>query len=236
MKVMNPRLNELLDQLPDTDYQRLLPHLRLVSLNEGKELYTPGEHIQKITFPVTASVAIATVTGSGQSIDTATIGADGLVGLRGIAEGDSVYRFHVAASGLAYQLERGQLLRELQHGQGVYRMCLQAGIQMMRKMSMEVACANSHSLEQRVAKWILIRHDHHRSAPIRATHQSIADSLGVRREAITLTLPKMRGLSFSRGAIEVEDRQMLEHTTCECYMAQRQVHPFQLPLPMFDSP
>lgn len=142
----------------------------------------------------------------------------------------------VGCDEVAYQLERGQLLRELQHGQGVYRMCLQAGIQMVRKMSMEMACANFHSLEQRVAKWLLIRHDLHRSAPILTTHQSAADSLGVRREAITLTLPKMRGLSFSRGAIEVEDREMLEHTTCECYVAQRQVRPFQLPLPMFDVP
>ena len=102
---------------------------------------------------------------------------------------------------------------------------------MLRKMSMEVACANFHSLDQRIAKWLLIRHDHDRSAPIRATHQSIADSLGVRRETITHALSKMRGLSFSRCAIEVEDRTLLEHTSCECYVAQREVHPFQLPLP-----
>ncbi len=115
-------------------------------------------------------------------------------------------------------------------------MCLQASIQMVSKMSMEVACANFHSLDQRVAKWLLIRHDHHRSDPIRVTHQSIADSLGVRREAITLILRKMRGLSFSRGAIKVVDREMLEHSTCECYAAQRQVHAFQMPLSMFEVP
>ena len=107
---------------------------------------------------------------------------------------------------------------------------------MVSKMSMEVACANFHSLEQRVAKWLLIRHDHHRNDPIRVTHQSIADSLGVRREAITLILRKMRGLSFSRGAIKVVDREMLEHSTCECYAAQRQVHAFQMPLSMFEVP
>lgn len=110
-------------------------------------------------------------------------------------------------------------------------MCLQAGIQMLRKMSMEVACAHFHTLEQRVAKWVLIRHDRDRSAPIQATHQSIADSLGVRRESITNTLGKMRGLSHSRAAIEVEDRASLEHASCECYVAQREVHPFQMPLP-----
>ncbi len=228
---MNPRLNELLDQLPDTDYQRLLPHLRLMSLNAGRELYAPGDRIDKLYFPVSAAVAVATLTPAGQSIDAAIIGADGMVGLRCIAEGDSAYRFHVASPGLAYQLERQQLLTELDAGQGIYRMCLQAGIQMLRKMSMEVACAHFHTLQQRVAKWILIRHDRDRSAPIQATHQDIADSLGVRRESITNTLSKMRGLSYARSAIEVEDRALLEHASCACYVAQREVHPFQLPLP-----
>lgn len=232
---MNPRLNELLDQLPDSDYQRLAPHLRLVSLNTGDELYAPGEQIQKIYFPVTSAVAIATVTGSGQSIDTAIIGSDGMLGVRSMDEDGCAHRVHVAASGLAYQVERGPFVCELQHGQGVYRMCVQAGMQMIRKMSMEVACAHFHSLEQRAAKWILIRHDWDRTSPIRVTHQSIADSLGVRREAITNTLSKIRGLSFSRCAIEVEDRALLEHVSCECYVAQREVRPFQMPLPMFDQ-
>lgn len=228
---MNPRLNELLDQLPETDYRRLLPHLRLTSLRAGSQLYAPGDQVDKLYFPVSAAVAVATLTPAGQSIDAAIIGADGMVGLRCVAEGDSAYRIHVAAPGLAYQLERDQLLREMAQGQGAYRMCLQAGIQMLRKMSMEVACAHFHTLEQRVAKWVLIRHDRDRSAPIQATHQSIADSLGVRRESITNTLGKMRGLSHSRAAIEVEDRASLEHASCECYVAQREVHPFQMPLP-----
>lgn len=232
---MNPRFNELLNELPEADYQKLFPHLRLISLSAGYELYAPGERIEQVYFPVTAAIAAATVIPSGQSIDTAIVGADGMVGLRGIAEGNSAYRFHVAATGFAYQIERSHLMRELRTGQGVYRMCFQAGIQMLRKMSMEVACANFHSLDQRIAKWLLIRHDRDRSSPIRATHQSIADSLGVRRETITHALSRMHGLSFSRCAIEVENRAALEHTSCECYVAQREVHPFQLPLPFAES-
>lgn len=232
---MNPRLNELLNQLPDADYQRLAPHLRLICLNAGSELYAPGDPIKQVYFPVSAAIAAATVTPKGQSIDTAIVASDGMVGLRGIAEGDSAYRFHVVATGFAYWVDCSYLIGELATGRAVYRMCFQAGLQMLRKMSVELACANFHSLDQRIAKWLLIRHDHDRTAPIRATHQSIADSLGVRRETITNTLSKMRGLSFSRCAIEIENRALLEHASCECYVAQREVRPFQLPLPMFDQ-
>lgn len=232
---MNPRLNELLRQLPDSDYQRLAPHLCLISLNAGTELYALGDPIKQIYFPVSTAVAAATLTPTGQSIDTAIVAADGMVGLRGIAEGDSAYRFHVIATGLAYSVDSSYLMNQLATGRAVYRMCFQAGLRILHKMSMELACTNFHSLSQRIAKWLLIRHDYDRTAPIRATHQSIADSLGVRRESITNTLYKMRGLSFSRCAIEVEDRTLLENASCECYVAQREVRPFQLPLYTFDQ-
>ena len=59
---MNPRLNELLDQLPEADYHRLLPHLRLTSLRTGSQLYAPGDQIDKLYFPVSAALAVATLT------------------------------------------------------------------------------------------------------------------------------------------------------------------------------
>jgi CRP-like cAMP-binding protein len=230
---MNPKLNELLDQLPDADYQKLLPNLRLISLVSGQELYAPGAIISRIYFPVTTAVALAKVIASGQAIDTAIIGSDGLVGLRGLDRGVSAHRFHVTTSGFAYVIDRSSLLQESRIAPAIYRMCLQAGLQMILKMSVEMACAHFHGLEQRVAKWILIRHDLCRCAPVRATHQTIADSLGVRREAVTNTFRKLRGISISRSAIEVEDRALLEAASCECYVAQREVRPFQRQLPLF---
>jgi len=225
---MHERLNELLLQLPDCDFERLHPHLKLVSLVEGAHLYEPGDPIDQIIFPITALVAIAIVLENGSSIDTAIIGSDGLLGLRGIDEGTSVHRFHVASSGLAYQISRTQLLRESQHGPAIYRMCTQAGIQMIRKMSSEVACANFHTIDQRLAKWILIRHDMDRSSSIHGSHQTIADSLGVRREAVTNAMTKLRGISHSRCQIFVENHSLLKQHSCECYATQRNIHPFQM--------
>jgi CRP-like cAMP-binding protein len=225
---MHARLNELLQQLPDYDYERLQPHLKLVSLVEGDHLYEPGDKIDQIYFPTTALVAIAIVLENGSSIDTAIIGSDGLLGLRGIDEGTSVHRFQVSLSGMAYQISRSHLLRESQHGPDIYRMCTQAGIQMIRKMSSEVACANFHTIDQRLAKWILIRHNQDRFSSIQASHQTIADSLGVRREAVTNAMPKLRGISHSRCRISVEDYSLLKQHCCECYSIQREIHPFQM--------
>ena len=38
----SPRQNALLAALPDTDYERLLPHLELVPLELGRAVYESG--------------------------------------------------------------------------------------------------------------------------------------------------------------------------------------------------
>lgn len=225
---MHARLNELLQQLPDDDFESLHPHLKLVSLVEGQYLYEPGDQIDQIIFPITALIGLATVLENGCSIDTAIIGSDGLLGIRGIEEGTSVHRFHVLSSGLAYQISTIQLYRNAQHSSAIYKMCMKAGIQIIRKMSSEVACANFHTIEQRLAKWILIKHDRNSASTIKASHQTIADSLGVRREAVTNAMSKLEGISYRRCEIVVENYSLLKQHSCECHSVQRGIHPFQM--------
>jgi Mn-dependent DtxR family transcriptional regulator len=57
------------------------------------------------------------------------------------------------------------------------------------------------------------------------THQEIADTLGIRRESVTLTAGKLNQeglIEVRRGQLEVLDRPGLEAKACECY---RVMHP-----------
>lgn len=224
---MNPRSNELLDQLPELEYETMKKSLQLISLVEGTELYRPGDRLGKVIFPVVDTlIAIGTLLKEGHAIDNATIGADGLIGLISLDDITSSHRIYVAKTGLAYTIERNELLSAAHHQPKVLSMCVQAGIILIRKISIELACTNFHSIEQRLAKWILTRHRQSGIGTVRASHQSIADSLGTRREAITNTLPKLFGISYSRCQISVEDYEKLKLCSCSCYLAQRNVHPF----------
>jgi DNA-binding MarR family transcriptional regulator len=63
---------------------------------------------------------------------------------------------------------------------------------------------------------------------LQITHQEIADTLGIRRESVTLAAGKLsqEGLiEISRGQLEVLDRPKLEARACECY---RVMHPASL--------
>lgn len=230
----NPRNNDLLVQLPDSVYQRLLPELQLISLVAGDELHGPGDPIHKVYFPITALISLSKELSDGLSMDVALIGSESMAGLRGLV-GASMHRVHVSATGLAYQMDIHVLRRELEAGSGVGSMCLRAAHQITQMLSAEATCSRFHTCDQRLAKWILMRHDRSCTPCVQATHQSVASSLGVRREAVTHALTRLQGLKYLRGKIEVVDRAPLEKSSCECYFSIRELMINQLSLP-FQNP
>lgn len=228
--MLNPRKNELLDHLSESDFQMLLPKLQLVSLVFGQSLYDCGDRIDQVYFPVTALVAYAKELSDGLSIDMVLVGSEGMVGLRGLT-GTSLHRVHVASSGLAYQISIHDLQQATSSVPALFRMYMHAVNRVFKDVSIETACCHFHSIGQRLAKWLLTRHDHSGSPVIKVIHQNIADSLGARREAITNALLKLPGIQSSRAQIEIKDRALLEDVCCECYFAQREAQPHQMVLP-----
>lgn len=240
--MLTPRCNELLDQLTDSDSRLIFHNLRLVSLTEGQELYAPGDLIDQVYFPVTALLAIAKEMKDGLSIDIALIGKEGGAGFRGMVSRCPNW-VYVSASGLAYQISLQQL-EQIQANQLNQRgnqqpdkssawligMYMQATKTVFDSIAIETACAHFHTTSERLARWLLTRHKRMKSNYIEATHQKIADSLGVRREAITNALLKLKGIDYCRNQIEVTDFVELENQTCECYRALSESRSHQLSL------
>ncbi|MEN9888142.1 MAG: hypothetical protein RL559_179 [Pseudomonadota bacterium] len=226
-----PRLNDCLDELDESDVQRLRPHLRAVNLEAGERLQTAGEPVARLLFPISCLIAFSRELSTGISVDTALIGPEGVVGLRGLIQQPSLHEVQVVVSGLAYEVRIADFSPELQRSSGIQRMCMRAGTRIIDMISTELACSRFHAVEARLAKWILVRHDRGQGGTILATHQSIADSLGVRREAVTNALQRLEGVRVERGCLQVHDRAPLEAACCECYFSRSAEHAAQLSLP-----
>ncbi len=54
----SPIRNHVLAGLPESDYQRLLPHLTAFDLPHGKILYETGETIEYVYFPSHALISL----------------------------------------------------------------------------------------------------------------------------------------------------------------------------------
>ena len=84
------------------------------------------------------------------------------------------------------------------------------------------ACNAVHSVEQRLARWLLMAQDRMGSDGFAMTHEFIAMMLGATRPTVTVvagTLQKAGLITYHRGHVTILDRERLEAASCECYRA-----------------
>ena len=92
----------------------------------------------------------------------------------------------------------------------------------LAQVTQHALCNRLHSVEQRLAKWLLGVHDRIESSTIRSTHDFLAQMMGTRRPGVTVAIGDLAlaGLVSSvRNAVTITDRAGLEQRSCECYAA-----------------
>src|SRR3954463_10500201 len=109
--------NRLLPSLPDGEYRRLSPGLQPVTLEPGQVLYEVGAVIGHAYFPGGSVLSFFAVMENGSTIELATVGREGMVGLA-IALGDdrAPSRVVVQVPGDAVRLRADVLRDEARRG------------------------------------------------------------------------------------------------------------------------
>ena len=217
----NPRENHILDALPDEERDRLLPHLRLVSMPLGRVLYESGQTLKHIYFPTDSIVSLLYVMKNGASAEIAVVGNEGAIGVALFMGGETTpSRAIVQSAGSAYRLEGKRLKLEFnRHGQMLH-VLLRYTQSLITQMAQTAVCNRHHSVSQQLCRWLLLSLDRLRSNELRMTQELIANMLGVRREGVTAAageLQRAEVIRYSRGKITVLDRTKLEQLSCECY-------------------
>jgi CRP-like cAMP-binding protein len=90
--------------------------------------------------------------------------------------------------------------------------------------SQYVACNRMHTIEQRMARWLLELRERLQGEELNLTHEFLAEMLGVRRASVTEAIGSMeeRGwIESGRKAIRIASSKLLEAASCECYRVIR---------------
>jgi CRP-like cAMP-binding protein len=218
---MIPPRNHLLAALPKSDFVRLTPHLKLVSLSLGAALYEPGSELRHVYFPVDSIVSLLYVMADGASAEIAVVGNDGVVGVSLFMGGQTTpSRAVVQSAGHAYRLEGAIFKSEFIRAGAMQHLLLRYTQALLTQMAQTAVCNRHHSLDQRLCRWLLVTLDRLLSNELTMTQDSIANMLGVRREGVNEAAGKLQEaglIHYSRGRIVVLDRLGLEARTCECY-------------------
>jgi CRP-like cAMP-binding protein len=213
--------NRLLAALPAEDYQRLVPHLELVSLKFQQVLYEPGEAIAYVYFPHRAIVSLLSTMEDGTTVEVGLVGIDGIVGTAVILGGNTTNTLaSVQVGGYGMRMKAEQLKSEFNRGGALQSLLLLYTQALITQVSQIAACNRLHTLEERLARWLLTIQDRLQSEELPLTQEFISQMLGTRRSGVTVaagTLQQAGMIRYTRGKITILNRQALEATTCECY-------------------
>ena len=84
------------------------------------------------------------------------------------------------------------------------------------------ACNAVHSVEQRLARWLLMARDRMDDDDFPLTQEFVAMMLGATRPTVTVvagTLQRAGLITYHRGHVTILDGGKLEAASCECYRA-----------------
>jgi CRP-like cAMP-binding protein len=216
-----PRHNHLLAALAADSYQRVAPHLELVSMELGNVLYESGKELRHIYFPTTSIVSLLYVMEDGASAEIAIVGNDGLLGMALFMGGATTpSRAIVQSAGDAYRLSATLLKLEFERFGSLMHLFLRYTQALLTQMAQTAVCNRHHKVDQQLCRWLLLSLDRLPSNELIMTQELIGNMLGVRREGVTEAAGKLQAaglIHYQRGKITVVDRPGLEKRCCECY-------------------
>jgi CRP-like cAMP-binding protein len=222
-----PIKNRILAALSRREYERLLPDLEDISLPLDVTLYKSGDFIEYVYFPSEGIVSLITHMKSGAAIEVGLIGVDGMVGIP-VLLGDKIAfeEAVVQIEGKAQRMKSDKLKESLKktHSPLLTQLLLYTRT-LMKQVAQTAACNRLHTVEERLARWLLMCHDRMESDELPLTQEFISHMLGNRRASVGSAaggLQQAGLIRYSRGRITILDRAKLEKFACECYLAAKE--------------
>ena len=212
--------NRPVSALPAQERAVLLEHSELVQIKLQDVLVRAGDALDHAYFPLDSFVSVVLPVLDAPDVQVALVGNEGMIGaslVLGIAI--SAFNCQVQRGGRAFCIHR-TALQHLLNEDAYLRDILQRYVAVRQShLAQQAACMNYHSVEQRLARWLLMARDRTQSSEVFLTHEVLARMLGVRRESVTRIagLFEKRGLiSYSPGYVMLLDETGLLRLACSC--------------------
>ena len=215
------RSNRLLAALPRAALERIIPDLHQKPLAMGQVLQPRGEPLEEVVFPLLGVASMISMGDSGDSVEVATIGCEGIVGLPLFLGGEkAAVEIFVQVPGEGLHLAASQFHGHVKRESTLTQTLLLYTHALLTQVAQCSACNCHHPVEARCARWMLQTHDRVKGDEFPLTHDFLGLMLGVRRASVTLTagaLQKRKLITYHRGVVTVLNRKGLEAAACECY-------------------
>ena len=216
--------NRLLAALPAADYARIVPSLTVIPLKLKDILHKPGEPIREVYFPGGGFCSMLTVLEDGGMVEIATVGREGMVGVSAVLDGTPVTSAAMVQgeTDTCYRMKVDAFRREIERRGAFHELTAHFAQALFGFVAQSTACNAIHSVEQRLARWLLMALDRMGSDEFPLTQEFAAMMLGASRPTVTVvagTLQRAGLIKYRHGHVTIVDRENLEAASCECYRA-----------------
>ena len=227
------RQNHLLAALPAAEFATLLPQLELVPMPLGLIIYESGDAQGYVYFPTTSIVSLIRMLADGLAAGGAIVGNEGALGVASFMGGESTPdRAVVLSAGYAYRIRSSALKSEFRRSGELRKKLLRFMLALIAQATQTAVCNRHHSVEQQLCRFVLSLLDRLPSQELTMTQELIANTLGVRREGVTVAAGRLQAagmIRYRRGHISVIDRSKLQARSCECYAVVQREYDRLLP-------
>lgn len=198
-----------------------------VDLPLGQVLYQPGTTSRHVYFPNDCMVSLVAIADGSSGLEVGLVGRESMIGIPlALGVPTSPIRALVQGAGSAMRMTSARFGRELKHNRPLQRELDRCVYVAMATAMQTAVCNKAHLLEARLARWLLMTQDRAASDRFQCTQEAIALMLGVRRAGVTnaASILQRRGLiRYSRGAMQILDRDGLLAVSCSCYEVIRKL-------------
>ena len=213
--------NLILASLSRSALQAIVPDLHLRPLKVRQVLQHPDEALKEVVFPLDGVASMISLGDTGHSVEVATIGCEGMVGLPVFLGGaKAAVEIFVQVPGEGLHLSVEAFRQHLDRAPTLTQALLRYTQALLTQVAQCSACNCYHPVEARCARWLLQTHDRVKGDEFQLTHEFLSLMLGVRRATVTETAGALqaRGLiRYYRGVITIVNRKGLEAAACDCY-------------------
>lgn len=222
-----PIRNQILVGIPDDEFEVLRPHLEYMPLELHRVLHTPGERIEFGFFLNSGLASLLVVTGDA-SVEVGMVGREGFVGAPAAMNlPNSSRRAVIQIQADAFRVKTELLERICASAPRLQRNLNRHVIVQGLQVAQLAACNRLHTIEHRLARWLLVSDDKVSLKGFPITHYSLAQMLGSGRPSITIAagaLQRAELIDYRGGTLRILDRKGLEEAACECYRAIKRIN------------
>lgn len=217
---LSARSNQLLNLLSESELQNLLAYSKHISISAKKIVYNPGELIRQVYFPLQGIISLTIVNGDGLIAESAAVSNEGMVSIAGFLGMNRSSSLVIAQTDcIAISLPMNILRREFARADELQRVLLLYVQALNDQVSQNVFCSCHHTLEQRLARWLLFYQDRLKTNQFKLTQETLAELLGVRRSSLSVVAFNLRQrkiIDYNRGKIVILNSESLQELSCNC--------------------